>query len=50
MEAENAPEILPGSEIKVRVLDSDKSTDIDYYVYELGRLEDIGKSVIKVFG
>jgi hypothetical protein len=49
-EAENAPEILPGSEVKVRVLDSDKSTDIDYYIYELARLEDIGKSVIKVFG
>lgn len=49
-EADNAPEILPGSKIKVRVLDSDKSTDIDYYVYELARLEDIGKSVIRVFG
>jgi hypothetical protein len=49
-EAEHAPEVLPGYEIQVRVLDSDKSTDIDYYVYELARLEDIGKSVIKVFG
>jgi len=31
-------------------LTGDPGNDLDYYIYELARLQDMGKSIIKVFG
>lgn len=48
--AANAPRLLPGSQYEVVDLTGDTGNDLDYYIYELARLQDIGKSIIKVFG
>lgn len=48
--AENA-RCLPGHKegAEVVVL-SGPENDLDYYIYELGRLQDLGREVLKVFG
>jgi hypothetical protein len=48
--AARAPRLLPGSEYEVIDLTGDIGNDLDYYVYELGRLRAVGDSIIKVFG
>ena len=48
--AAKAPRLLPGSQFPVINLTGDPGNDLDYYIYELARLQDIGKSIIKVFG
>lgn len=48
--AATAPRLLPDSQFPVVDLTGDLGNDLDYYIYELGRLQDIGKSIIKVFG
>jgi len=45
----NAPRRLPGYHIEVIDLTGDTGNDLDYYIYELGRLEAVGRSVIKVY-
>lgn len=44
-----APRLLPGFHIEVIDLTGDTGNDLDYYIYELGRLEATGRSLIKVF-
>ncbi len=46
----NAPRLLPDLPIVVRDLTGDTGNDLDYYIYELGRLRHVGAAVIKVFG
>ena len=48
--AANAPRLLPGSPFEVINLTGTNDNDLDYYIYELARLQDLGKSIIKVFG
>lgn len=48
--AASAPRLLPDSQFPVIDLTGDLGNDLDYYIYELARLQDIGKSIIKVFG
>ncbi len=48
--AANAPRLLPGSRIEVIDLTGDKGNDLDYYIFELARLQDIGKALTTVFG
>jgi len=48
--AANAPRLLPDSQFPVIDLTGDPGNDLDYYIYELARLQDIGKAIIKVFG
>lgn len=43
--AESAPQLLPG----VVDLRDTPSHDLDYYVYELGRLQDIAREVLSIF-
>lgn len=45
-----APRLLPKSQFPVINLTGDLGNDLDYYIYELARLQDVGKSIIKVFG
>lgn len=47
--AANAPRI-PGGPFEVIDLTGDAGNDIDYYVYELGRLDAVGDSILKIFG
>jgi len=47
--AAKAPRRLPDSQFPVS-LTGDPGNDLDYYIYELARLQDMGKSIIKVFG
>jgi anion-transporting ArsA/GET3 family ATPase len=48
--AATAPRLLPDSQFPVIDLTGDPENDLDYYIYELARLQDIGKSMIKIFG
>src|SRR5665213_3410396 len=48
--AAHAPRILPDLPYAVIDLTGDTGNDLDYYIYELARLQDIGKSIIKRFG
>jgi len=48
--AANAPRLFPDSQFPVIDLTSDPGNDLDYYIYELDRLQDIGKAINKVFG
>lgn len=48
--AANAPRLLEGTPYEVINLTGDVGSDLDYYIYELARLQDTGKSVINVFG
>jgi hypothetical protein len=48
--AANAPRLLPDSQFPVIDLTGDPGNDLDYYIYELARLQDIGKAIIRVFG
>jgi len=47
--AAHAPRLLEGTEHEVVDLTSVPGNDLDYYIYELGRLQDIAREVIKVF-
>jgi hypothetical protein len=46
----NAERLLPDDSMPVINYGTDPGLDLDYYIYELARLQDVGKSVIKVFG
>jgi hypothetical protein len=48
---DRAPRLLPGSTIEVVDLtaDRDRGNDLDYYIYELGRLQDAGREILKAF-
>ncbi len=48
--AANAPRLLPDGPIEVINRTGDTGNDLDYYVFELARLQDIGTSLAKVFG
>lgn len=48
--AADAPRLLAGSPYEVVDLTGVPGNDLDYYVYELGRLRAVGTSVIKIFG
>lgn len=48
--AASAPRLLPESQTPVLDLTGDVGNDLDYYIYELARLQDTGRSIIKVFG
>ena len=48
--AASAPRLPLDSQFPVIDLTGDPGNDLDYYIYELARLQDIGKSIIKVFG
>lgn len=48
--AANAPRLLEGSPYEVTDLSGDPGNDLDYYIYELGRLRHIGVAATKVFG
>lgn len=48
--AAEAPRLLPDSQFPVINLTGDPGNDLDCYIYELARLQDMGKSIIKVFG
>lgn len=45
-----APRLLPGFHMEVIDLTGDTGNDLDYYIYELGRVEATGRLIIKVFG
>lgn len=47
--ASAAPELLPGDPISPILL-TGPDNDLDYYIFELGRLDGLGVSIIKVFG
>jgi hypothetical protein len=50
MEAsESAPRLLARTEYEVRDLTNVPGNDLDYYAYELGRLQDAAREVLKVF-
>ncbi len=48
--AANARRLLPNGPIKVIDLTGDTGNDLDYYIFELARLQDIGKAITTVFG
>jgi hypothetical protein len=48
--AAKVPRLLHDSPYEVINLTGDDGNDLDYYIYELARLQDLGKSIIKVFG
>lgn len=48
--ATNAPRLLSGTPHEVADLTGDHGNDLDYYVYELGRLRAVGNSICTVFG
>lgn len=48
--AATAPRILPGTPWEAADLTGDPGNDLDYYIYELARLQDLGRAVIRVFG
>jgi hypothetical protein len=47
--AENAPRLLEGTRGEVLNLTGDEGLDLDYYIYELARPQDTGRSIVKVF-
>lgn len=47
--AASAPRVLEGSEPEVVNLTGLPDNDLDYYIYELGRLQDAAREIIKVF-
>lgn len=46
----NAPRLLGGGPIEVINLTGDPGNDLDYYIYELGRLSETGNSIITIYG
>lgn len=46
----NAPRSFPDSPYEAIDLTGDQGNDLDYCIYELARLQDLGKSIIRVFG
>ena len=46
----SAPRLLEGGPHEVVNLTGIPGNDLDYYVYELARLQDVAREVIKVFG
>lgn len=48
--AAKARRLLPDSQFPVIDLTGDPGNDLHYYIYELARLQDLGRSIIKVFG
>ena len=48
---DRAPRLLPGTSIEVVDLTADggRGNDLDYYIYELGRLQDAGREILKAF-
>ncbi|HEY0168948.1 MAG TPA: hypothetical protein VGB75_18030 [Jatrophihabitans sp.] len=47
--AANAPKLFEGSDFEVTNHGANPGTDLDYYIYELGRIRAAGISIIKVF-
>lgn len=47
--AADAPRLLPGTEYEVANLTDAPSNDLDYYAYELARMQDAAQEVIKRF-
>jgi len=47
--AGNAPRLLEGTEFEVTNLTGVPGNDLDYYTYELGRLQDTAREVLKAF-
>lgn len=41
--ADDAPRLLPGEPYEVINLTGDEGNDLDYYIYELARLQDLGQ-------
>lgn len=46
---EVAPRLLPGTPYEVADLTDTPGNDLDYYIYELGRLQDAARAICKVF-
>lgn len=48
---DNAPRLLPGNSMEVVDLtaDGDRGNDLDYYIFELGRLQDVARELLKAF-
>jgi hypothetical protein len=46
---DNAPKLLAGEPHEAVDLTSVPPSDLDYYVYELGRLQDVAREMVKVF-
>lgn len=48
---DRAPRLLPGSALEVVDLtaDGDRGNDLDYYVFELARLQDTAREMLKAF-
>lgn len=47
--AESAPRLMRDSSYEVIDPTGDLGNDLDYYIYELARLRDVGESIIEVF-
>jgi hypothetical protein len=47
--SEKAPRLLEGSAYEVVNLTGQPGNDLDYYAYELARLQDVAREVIRVF-
>lgn len=47
--AESAPKLLAGTRYEVTDLTTTPDNDLDFYAYELGRLQDIARTMIKKF-
>lgn len=45
----SAPRLLEGTQHEIVNLTSLPDNDLDYYIYELGRLQDAARGIIKVF-
>ena len=45
----NAPKLFAGPEYEIADLRGDTGNDVDYYVYELARLQDLAREVNKTF-
>jgi hypothetical protein len=50
MATDSAPRLLGGTPYEAVDLTGVPGNDLDYYVYELGRLQDAAREIIKVFG
>lgn len=48
--AAGGPRWFPGEPYEVSDLTGDEGNDLDYYIYELARLQELGKWTTKVFG
>lgn len=49
-QADAAPRLLQGTEHEVVNLTGLPDNDLDYYIYELGRLQDVAREIVKVLG